>query len=336
MINRQWRLASRPEGFLKESDFSRHEEPMPEPADGEVLLRNIYLSLDPANRGWVGERATYLSPVAIDEVMRGSTISVVETSKNSRFNEGDIVQGFLGWQDYAVSDGTGLATLPRDSGVPFSDWFAVFGHVGMTAYFGLLDVGKPQEGETLLVSAAAGAVGSLVGQIGKIHGMRVVGIAGGEEKCRWITEELGFDAAIDYKSEKVPERLKECCPDGVDVHFENVAGPILEAALNRINKGARIVLCGMISQYNATEASPGPRNLVNLLMKRARIEGFIVLDYYARAMEALGALGGWLREGKLKYRVDVVEGFDEIPRAINKLFDGTNRGKLVVKLSDEP
>jgi len=336
MINRQWRLAARPEGLLRESDFSRHEEPVPEPDDGEVLLRNIYLSLDPANRGWVDEQPTYLSPVAIDEVMRGSTISVVERSRSSRFAEGDIVQGFLGWQDYAVSGGKGLVTLPRDSGLPFSDWFAVMGHIGMTAYFGLLDVGKPRAGETLLVSAAAGAVGSLVGQIGKIHGLRVVGIAGGEEKCRWITEELGFDAAIDYRSQKVPERLKACCPGGIDVHFENVGGAILEAALGRINQGARIVLCGMISQYNATRAAPGPRNLVSLLIQRARIEGFIVLDYLARAHEALEALGGWLREGKLRYRVDVVDGFDEIPRAINKLFDGTNRGKLIVKLSDEP
>jgi NADPH-dependent curcumin reductase CurA len=210
-------------------------------------------------------------------------------------------------------------------------YFGLFGHIGLSAYFGLLDVGKPRAGETLVVSAAAGAVGSLVGQIGKIKGCRVVGIAGGEEKCRWITDELGFDAAIDYKSENVLESLKKHCPGGIDVHFENVGGEILDAVLSQINLGARIVLCGLISQYNATEPVPGPYNFANILVRRARVEGFIVMDYMNRAQEAMAELGKWLAEGKIKYRVDVVEGIENAPRAINKLFDGSNKGKLIVK-----
>jgi hypothetical protein len=331
-MNRQWRLAARPAGLMKDSDFSWREEPVAELGEGQVLVRNLYLSLDPTNRGWVNERPTYLPPVGIGEVMRGIAIGVVEESRNPKFREGTHVQGLLGWQEYAISSGTGLTPLPRIPGVELTAYLALFGHIGLTAYFGLLDIGKPQSGETLVVSAAAGATGSLVGQIGKIKGCRVVGIAGGEEKCRWLTEELGFDGAVNYKGESVLEGLKRHCPKGIDVYFENVGGEILDAVLSLINLKARIVLCGLISQYNATEPVPGPYHFVNVLTRRARIEGFIVMDYVNRADEAFADLGRWLMEGKLKYRVDLVEGLEQAPRALNKLFEGTNQGKLVVKL----
>jgi NADPH-dependent curcumin reductase CurA len=330
--NRQWRLAARPTGYIKESDFSWVQEAVGEPREGEVLVRNLYLSMDPTYRAWVNDTPTYLPPVGIGEVMRGITIGVVEKSRNAGFPEGSHVQGLLGWQDYAISDGSGLTLLPNNPAIPLPAFFALFGHIGMTAYFGLLDIGKPKAGETLVVSAAAGATGSIVGQIGKIKGCRVVGIAGGSQKCRWITEDLGFDAAIDYKAEDVLAGLKKHCPGGVDVYFENVGGAIFEAVLNVINLKARIVLCGLISQYNDSMAAPGPRNFANILVKRARIEGFIVLDYMDRAQEAFAELGKWLAEGKLKYRVDIVEGLEHAPSALNMLFKGTNQGKLMVKL----
>jgi len=329
-VNRQWRLAARPVGLIKESDFKLTEQPVPEPGEGEVLVRNLYLSLDPTNRGWC-ERDTYMPAVKIGDVMRGGTIGVVEQSRNPRFQEGAVVQGLLGWQDYAISDGTGLTALPHNESIPLTAYLGLFGHIGLSAYFGLLDIGKPKAGETLVVSAAAGAVGSLVGQIGKIKGCRVVGIAGGEEKGRWITGELGFDAAIDYKAEPVLDGLKKHCPDGVDVYFENVGGKILDAVLSVINIKARVVLCGLISQYNATEPQPGPYNFGNILIRRARVEGFIVTDYMNRAQEAIADLAKWLAEGKIKYRIDVVEGIEQAPLALNKLFDGSNKGKLIVK-----
>ena len=331
-INRQWRLAARPEGFVKDSDFHWTEEPAPSPGEGEVLVRNLYLSLDPTNRGWMNEAPTYLPPIALGDVIRGVTIGLVEESRNPNFPEGSHVQGLLGWQDYAVSNGAGLTPLPANSGIPLPAFFAVFGHIGMTAYFGLLDIGKPKSGETLVVSAAAGATGSLVGQIGKIKGCHVVGIAGGAKKCQWITDELGFDAAIDYKAGSVLDGLKQHCPDGVDIDFENVGGEILDAVLSVINFKARIVLCGLISQYNADRPSPGPSNFTNILLKSARVEGFIVLNYTDRAQEAFADLGKWMAEGRLKYRVDLVEGLGQAPNALNMLFEGTNQGKLIVKI----
>jgi NADPH-dependent curcumin reductase len=335
-INRQWRLAARPIGLIKESDFEWREEPVPTPGKGQILVRNIYLSLDPTNRLWTSERESYMPPVGIGEVMRGGTIGVVERSNNDAFPEGVLVQGFLEWQDYSITDGTGLITLPNDPSIPLTAHFGLFGHIGLTAYFGLLNIGKPRAGETLVVSGAAGAVGSLVGQIGKIKGCRVVGTAGSEEKCRWIKDELGLDAAINYKKEPVLESLKGHCPDGIDVYFENVGGEMLEAVLSLINLKARIALCGMISQYNATSPVPGPCNLVNLIIKRALIEGFLVLDYMDRANEAIEDLSKWFAEGKLQYRVDVVQGLEHAPSGVNKLFDGSNKGKLIVKVSDEP
>lgn len=331
-MNRQWRLAARPVGTFKDSDFKWTEESVPELKEGQLLVHNEYLSLDPTNRGWANEMDTYLPAVRLGDVMRGGAIGVVEDSRNPNFKAGDHVSGLLGWQEYAVSDGTGLAKLPEIPGLPLTAHLGLFGHIGLTAYYGLLDVGQPKAGETLVVSAAAGAVGSLVGQIGKIVGCHVVGIAGADEKCRWLTDDLGFDAAINYKKENVFEALKRECPKGIDVDFENVGGEILESVLALINLGARISLCGMIAQYNATDRMPGPSNLFMLIVRRARIQGFLVSDYMGRAGEAMAALGRWYTEGKIKYRVDVVEGLDQAPRAVNKLFDGSNQGKLVVKI----
>jgi NADPH-dependent curcumin reductase len=322
-VNRQWCLATRPVGAIAESNFEWKQEPIPTLEEGQILVRNVYLSLDPTNRGWLNEGDNYLPPVAIGEVMRGFCIGVVERSRNAKFPEGTLVQGFLGWQDYAISDGTDLNQFQKDHSVP------------LTAYFGLLDIGKPKAGETLIVSGAAGAVGSLVGQIGKIKGCRVIGIAGSEEKCRWLRDELGFDAAIDYKTESVLESLQQHCPDGIDVYFENVGGEILDAVLSLINLRARVVLCGLISQYNATEPVPGPYNLLNILTQRAKLEGFIILDYFDRAQEALADLGEWYAQGKIKYRIDAIDGLENAPSAINKLFDGTNQGKLIIKVSEE-
>lgn len=334
-MNKQWRIAARPVGRVEERDFDWVEEPVPALSEGQVLVRNIYLSIDPTNRGWLNETRTYLPSLELGSVVRGTALGVVEASANDRFKPGERVMGLLGWQLYAISDGRGLTPVP-ELGVPLTAHLGLFGHIGLTAYFGLLEIGQPRAGETLVVSAAAGAVGSLVGQIGKIHGCHVVGIAGTDEKCRWIVEELGFDAAINYKTESVPERLKALCPQGIDVYFDNVGGPILDAVLSRINLRARIVLCGLISQYNAGKPAPGLYNLGAMLVQRARMEGFIVLDYLPRMMEAFPHLAQWHMQGKLKYRVHVVAGLEQAPAALNMLFDGTNQGKLIVQLSDEP
>jgi len=318
--------------MIKETDFEWAEEPVPPPTENQVLVRNLYLSLDPANRGWMREEGSYMKPIPLGSVMLGGTIGVVEESRHPNFIQGDKVQGFLGWQEYGLAEGSTLRKLPDNPNIPLTAYLGLFGVIGMTAYFGLLDITDPKPGETLVVSAAAGAVGSITGQIGKIKGCRVVGIAGSDEKCKWITEELGFDAAINYKTEKLREAFKRNCPNGIDIYFDNVGGETLDAVLARINLGARISICGMISQYNSTAPVPGPYNLINILTMRARIQGFIVLDYLPRAPEALADLSKWYQDGKLKYRVDVVEGLKNAPGAVNKLFDGTNQGKLIISI----
>jgi NADPH-dependent curcumin reductase CurA len=333
--NRQWRLAARPVGLFKESDFQWSEEPVGEPRDGEALVHNIYLSLDPTSRGWAGAAPTYLPPVEIGDVMRGFALGVVEESRHPEFQCGDLVTGLLGWQEYATAPASTLTRVPRDSSLPLAAYFGLLGHIGATAYFGLLDVGRPQPGETLVVSAAAGAVGSLVGQIGKIKGCRVVGIAGSEEKCRWLVDELGFDGAVNHRAGRVRPRLRRQCPDGIDVFFDNVGGETLDAVLSLINLHARIVICGLISQYNAVEPIPGPYYFPNILSKRARVEGFIILDYADRFREAEAELAKWHADGKIRYRVDLVDGLERAPAAVNKLFDGSNTGKLIVKIAEE-
>ncbi len=330
--NRQWRLAARPVGLIKESDFTWGEEAVPELSEGQLLVQNKYISLDPTNRIWVTDVPSYLPPVGIGEVMRGGAIGEVIESRNPAFAVGDHVQGLLGWQDYYVGNGQGLQALPKMPGVPLTAFMGLFSHIGLTAYFGLLDITKPKEGETLVVSGAAGAVGSLVGQIGKIKGMRVVGIAGSDEKCQWIVDELGFDAAINYKTENVREALKKHCPNGIDVDFENVGGQILDDVLSLMNLHGRVSLCGLISSYNSTEPVPGPYNFSSIIAKRLRVEGFIVMDYYDRAQECMNDLGQWLMQGKLKYKIDEVDGLDKAPQALNMLFAGENVGKLVVKV----
>lgn len=331
-INHQWRLTSRPVGSLTEANFQWAEVPVPALQENQVLVQNQYLSLDPANRGWVREGGSYRAEIPLGAVMEGGGVGTVIESQHPNFQAGDLVQGMFGWQEYAVLTGRELTKLPNHPNLPPTAYLGLFGHIGLTAYFGLLDITDPKPGETLVVSAAAGAVGSLVGQIGKIKGCHVVGIAGSEEKCRWIKEELGFDDVINYKAEKVSAGLRRTCPKGIDIYFENVGGETLDAVLAMINQGARISVCGMISQYNATEPVPGPYNLINILAKRAKMQGFIVTDFMSRAQEAIAALGEWYMTGKLKYRVDVVEGLKNAPAALNKLFEGTNQGKLIIKL----
>ncbi len=335
IINHQWRLRARPQGRVSESDFEWREEALGEPAAGEILVRNIYLSLDPANRIWMNPADSYVPMLQLGEVMRGGAIGVVEASGDPAFQPGDIVQGLVGWQEYYLGSAAGFVKLPPLPGLPLTAHFGAMGHIGFTAYFGLLDIGQPKEGDTLVVTAGAGAVGSIVGQIGKIKGCRVVGIAGSDDKCHWLTSELGFDAAINYRKENVRQALAAKCPAGIDIDFENVGGEILEAIIDHLNLHARIVLCGLISQYNATKPS-GPANFGNLLVKRTKVQGMIVFDYAARYAEAARDIIGWLMQGKLKYRLDVVDGLAQAPTALNRLFDGTNTGKLLVKVSEEP
>jgi len=333
-MNQQWRLARRPVGDIRQGDLAWIEEPARAPGDGEILVRTIYLSLDPTNRIWMSDMDQYMPPVEIGDVMRGGTLGVVEESRNPGFTVGDIVQGAGGWQRYVTGPGSQFVKMP--GGFPLTAYMGVLGFIGATAYFGLLDICDPKPGETVVVSAAAGAVGSLVGQIAKIKGCHVVGIAGSDAKCRWIKDELGFDAAINYKTENVLDALRRHCPKGIDIYFENVGGEILDAVLTLINFKARISLCGLISTYNADGPVPGPYMFRNILMKRVKVEGFIVSDFAPRFPEAIGALAGWLAAGQLKYRVDVVPGLREAPEAVKKLFDGSNQGKLIVQVSDEP
>jgi hypothetical protein len=313
--------------------FDYVEEPIPELEDGQVLVKVLYISLDPAMRGWMAEGRSYIPPVEIGEVMRAGTVGKVVESKGAKLAPGDHVSGWLGVQEYAVCDEKAVFKLDAEE-IPLPKYLGALGMPGMTAYFGLLDVGAAKEGETVVVSGAAGAVGSVVGQIAKLKGCRVVGIAGGPEKCDWIVDELGFDAAIDYKGEDVSAALREHCPEGVDVYFDNVGGDILDAALARLARGARVVICGAISQYNNLDAVKGPSNYMSLLVNRARMQGFVVIDYMSRYPEATREMAGWIAEGKLVAREDVVKGFESFPDALAKLFAGENIGKLVLKVGE--
>ncbi len=331
--NLQILLAARPVGLPQPSDFEVVRGEVRQPDSGEVLVRCIYLSLDPAMRGWMNDRKSYIPPVQIGEVMRGLVVGEVVASEAEGFTAGDLVSGALGWQQYATVKAADLTPLPP--GTPLRVALGPVGMTGLTAYFGLLDVGEPKEGETVLVSAAAGAVGSIVGQIAKIKGCRVVGLAGTDDKCRWLTEDLGFDAAINYKTADLDEEIRKACPQGIDIYFDNVGGEILDTALKYIRRGARVVICGAISQYNATEAVPGPANYLALLVQRARMEGFIVFDYQPRYSEAVAALARWVAEGKIAFREDVIEGLENAPAALLRLFDGRNTGKLMVRVGPE-
>ena len=333
--NPQFKLANRPVGPVKASDWQRTEEELRALADGDILVQNLFISLDPAMRGWMNDnKASYIPPVALGEVMRALAVGKVVESRNPKFTVGDHVSGLLGVQGFAITDGQGLMKVDPKL-APLPTYLSTLGMPGLTAYFGLLEVGKPQAGETLVVSGAAGAVGSVVGQIGKIRGMRVIGIAGGADKCRYLVDVLGFDAAIDYKTQDVASALTAHAPMGVDVYFDNVGGDILDAVLTRLARGARIVVCGAISQYNNTTPIKGPANYLSLLVNRATMAGMVVSDYYGRAMEAAVAMGGWMASGKLKTREDIVDGLDAFPKAFDMLFSGANHGKLVLRLNDK-
>ncbi len=332
--NRQWLLERRPRGELTAEDLQWTETAAPDAADGQILVRNLFVSCDPTQRGWASAQ-TYYPAMKLGEVMRAFGVGEVISSRLPEFRPGQLVQGLFGWQDYAVAGHGGLyPILPVPEGIPIETAMSALGNTGMTAYFGLLEIGRAQAGESVVVSAAAGATGSVVGQLAKIKGCRAIGIAGGEAKCRYLTDELGFDAAIDYKNENVVTRMRQECPNGIDVYFDNVGGRILEAALANLALRGRIVLCGAISGYNESTPPPGPKNYMKLLSQRGRMEGFVVIDFLPRATEAIDALAGFMREGRLKDRVDVQHGLENAPAALARLFRGENIGKQLVKVAE--
>lgn len=330
--NAQILLMERPRGALAESHFASRSAPVPTPGDGQVLVRTVLLSLDAANRAWM-QGATYRAALNAGELMSGYGVGEVVESRSPRFARGDVVLGELGWQEWCAADAKGFVRASAHR--PLSHQLSVLGVTGKTAYHGLLHVPGIAAGETLLVSAAGGAVGSIVGQIGKIKGARVVGVAGGAEKCAWVVRELGFDACIDYKTGSVREGLKQHCPNGVDIYFDNVGGEILDDVLARLARKARIIICGAISQYNNTTAVQGPKNYLSLLVNRARMEGIVVFDYADRYHLAIAEMAGYLRDGRMKSKEDVVEGgVAAFPGTLGKLFSGENFGKLVLKVAD--
>jgi len=339
-VSHAWVLKGRPTGRISQKDYEWVESRLPEPGDGQVLVRTVYLSLDPTNRIWASDMDQYMPPVELGEVMRGGTLGVVEASRNPGFAPGDVVMGMWGWQSHCLVDGgAGLTRIPPAPGVPLDAYMSVLGATGMTAYFGLLDIGEPKPGETVLVSAAAGAVGSIVGQIAKIKGARAVGIAGSDDKCRHLIEDLGFDAAINYKTADLDQAIRDACPDGVDVYFENTGGPITDAVMKQLNLHARIPLCGLISHYNDFDGATGvqgPHNYQQVLMQRVMIKGFIIIDYFPRFPEGIAEMAGWLAQGRIHYRTDIVDGLENAVDALNRLFDGANTGKLLVRCSPEP
>ena len=333
-LNHQIKLASRPVNYPTESDFSLVESPLPEPGEGEVLVQALWLSLDPYMRGRMRDERSYATPVELGQVMVGGVAGRIIQSRTPAFSEGEIVEGPLGWQEYAVSDGRNLRRVDLGLG-PLSTALGVLGMPGMTAYFGFLNVGQPKTGDTVVVSAASGAVGQVVGQISKIMGCRTVGLAGTPEKIDYIVNELGFDAGINYKTENVGSALAAACPLGIDVYFDNVGGVITDAVFEQLNVGGRISICGSISQYNLDEPEPGPRNLGLLVRKQARAEGFLVSQFNNHFEEGRQRIAGWIKDGRIKYKEDVVEGLEKAPRAFIGLMQGGNFGKLLIKVAEE-
>ncbi|RAP58286.1 NADP-dependent oxidoreductase [Oleiagrimonas sp. MCCC 1A03011] len=337
--NRRFVLASRPEGAPVPDNFRLETDAVPEPGDGEVLLRTVFLSLDPYMRGRMSDAPSYAAPVEVGGLMVGGTVCRVAKSRHPDYAEGDWVLAYSGWQDYALSDGKGLFKLDPQRAPP--SWaLGILGMPGFTAYMGLTDIGQPKAGETVVVAAASGAVGSVVGQVAKLLGCRVVGIAGGKEKCDYVTGTLGFDACIDHRQADMAEKLKAACPDGIDVYFENVGGKVFDAVLPLLNSKARIPLCGLIASYNATELPPGPDRLPllagTLLKKRIRMQGFIIFDDYGdRYGEFLAAMQPWLAAGKLHYREDIVDGLERAPEAFIGMLEGANFGKLAVRVGPD-
>ena len=333
--NRQWLLAARPNGIIKESDFRWNETTVPALQDGQVLVRNLAFSFDPTQRGWMS-MDTYIKAIPIGNVMLAGTVGQVVESKRPGIAKGDLVQGLFGWEDYTISDGKGLMGLQKlPAGTDPLLALSLLGTTGLTAYFGTLSVGSVKAGETFVVSGAAGATGSVAGMIAKVKGCRVIGIAGGRDKCEWLTKVAGFDAAIDYKNEKVGDALTRHCPNGIDVYFDNVGGEILDHALARIRDGARIVLCGGISRYNESGMTgPGPKNYFNLILHGARMEGFLVFHYLRHYPEAIGELSAWYTQGKVKNQVDLQHGLENAPKTIIRLFTGANLGKQLLKVAD--
>jgi NADPH-dependent curcumin reductase CurA len=331
-MNRQIILAARPEGLPKESDFRLVETQQPQPAEGQFLVRTNFLSVDPYMRGRISEAKSYAEPVAVGEVMVGGTVGTIVESRHPNYHPGDVVVGYWGWQEYAVAGGEGIS--PFDTSLaPMSTALGVLGMPGMTAYFGLLEIGKPKPGETVFVSGAAGAVGSLVGQIARLKGCRVVGSAGSAEKVDYLLDDLGFDAAFNYKEvNDYAAKVQEVCPEGIDVYFDNVGGPLTDAVFTQINVGARIVICGQIDQYNETQPSRGPRLLWHLIVKRARAEGFLVFQFIHRFHEGQQQIGRWIKEGRIKYRESIVDGLENAPKAFIGLFRGENLGKQLVRV----
>ncbi len=333
-MNKQVILKKRPEGLPTKDIWSHETSAIPEPKEGEVLVETHYISLDPAMRGWMNDSKSYIPPVELDDVMRAGTIGkVIKANNHPRFKEGDVLTGWGGVQQYFTTDGQGHFKVDTNL-APMTKYIGALGMPGMTAYFGITEVGKIKEGDRVLVSGAAGAVGSVVGQIAKIKGCEVVGIAGGPDKCKYVVDELGFDACIDYKNENIYDGLKAHCPKGIDVYFDNVGGDILDAALAKLRRGARIVICGAISQYNSTEIK-GPKNYLSLLVNRATMQGMVVFDYADRYKEAGMQMGMWMMEGKLKTEEDVYEGIENFYPTFTRLFSGDKRGKLVLKIKED-
>jgi len=334
LTNRQYYLASRPVGMPSSENVPCRDVPLGAPSAGEAVIKNMFISLDPAIRGWMGDEPNYIEPIALNDPIRASVIGRVVDTASDAVSVGDVVLTMGGWEQYTTAPAAGMTKLDEASGIPLTNFLGVLGPTGLTAYFGLLDVGKPKAGETVLVSAAAGAVGSVVGQIAKLQGCRVVGMAGSEEKCRWITEDLGFDAAINYKTcGDYEAAINKACPGGVDVYFDNVGGEILDAALMCLNQHARVAVCGWISTYNEADA-PGPKNLWQLVAQSVTIQGFVVLNYLDRFEEGIGQLAEWLMAGKLQFREEVVDGLDNILPTFERLFDGSNKGKLVIRIPE--